>query len=124
MKKHQLSVVVSGAMRRINERLLDSPSFMSNVATLRKKFLECMTEDELVAITQAMIGAAKGGDVHAANFLFERVFGKTVKEIVQHRVATNDDSEHEDFVNHLKLRYAGKVVEQLPGQNGNAKESA
>jgi hypothetical protein len=46
------------------------------LAALRQALLKCVTEEDIVAITKAVIEEAKAGNMAAAKLLFQYVFGK------------------------------------------------
>lgn len=46
------------------------------IAEHRQALLEAITPADVKAVVQALVDAAKGGDVQAAKVLFDRVFGR------------------------------------------------
>lgn len=50
--------------------------FARRVARLRSTLLESVTDDDLKAIVQAVVGKAKGGDMAAVRVVFDYCIGK------------------------------------------------
>lgn len=53
----------------------------AHLAKLRKAFVDCLTTDDVVSVTSALVTAAKSGDVAAIKVFFERIHGRVAAEV-------------------------------------------
>jgi hypothetical protein len=56
------------------------------VAALRTALMNAVTEEDLQKIVAALVEAAKGGDIHAAREILDRVLGKPTQTDLLQRV--------------------------------------
>ena len=64
----------------------------AHLQKLRKAFVDCLTTDDVVSVTSALVTAAKSGDVAAIKVFFERIHGRVAAEV---RVDEDELSEEE-----------------------------
>lgn len=65
--------------------------FAERMNELRAAFYETVTESDIDAIVKKQIEMARGGDRHASQFIFDRIFGKPIP---QKGSGTEDDPIH------------------------------
>ena len=53
----------------------------AHLAKLGKAFVDCLTTDDVVSVTAALVNAAKGGDVSAIKVFFERIHGRVGADV-------------------------------------------
>lgn len=58
----------------------DGNPYAKQTAKLRAALYKAVTAEDIDAIVKKMVDKARFGDTHAANFVFDRVFGKPILE--------------------------------------------
>ena len=58
----------------------------AKVAQLRAALLDAVTPSDIAAIIQVLIAKAKGGDIHAAKIIFDRVLGQPLQADILERI--------------------------------------
>lgn len=74
---------------------------------LKQAFLLAVTEKDVTEITEKMVAVAKAGDVRAAEMIFERLFGKTIRPVVAAAVQQDAEDEHAEWLKKLDSRVVG-----------------
>lgn len=69
--------------------------YAAQVGKLRGVLLESVTEEDMRAVVEALVGAAKQGDVAAAKVLFERVLGRPLEADILERIETLEQAASE-----------------------------
>lgn len=74
------------------------------VAGLRKALLDAVLEEDIAAIIQQMITAAKAGDIQAAKFVLSYAVGQPDKQV------NPDDTIHDERQKNQREAYANRMV--------------
>src|SRR5207247_9147011 len=99
--------------------------FARQVAALRKVILNRLTEEDLLAITEALLAKAKEGSVGAAKLLLAYAIGKPASAPDPDRLDGQELAHFKDQVEavnevHELAREVGRAVDRRPGPAGNS----
>ena len=73
-----------------------------HMKALREAFVKAASPEDVAEITKAIIERAKDGDATCAALIYDRLFGKTIKPVVQHEVQQQTEEDHAEFLGKLK----------------------
>src|SRR5437762_3281004 len=101
--------------------------FARQVAQLRKVILNRLTEEDLLAITEALLAKAKQGSVGAAKLLLAYALGKPASAPDPDRLDGQELKHFKDQVEavnevHELAREVGRAVDRRPGPAGNSED--
>ena len=99
--------------------------YARQVAALRKVILNRLTEQDLLAITEALLAKAKEGSVGAAKLLLAYALGKPASAPDPDRLDGQELKHFKDQVDtvnevHELAREVGRAVDRRPGPAGNS----